>query len=64
VRIGIATGPVIVGDQIGEGFQRAFVSPRNGSFLTRRWREVDSNHQFLVRRGRRIAGDRAACAIT
>jgi len=24
-------------------FQSAFVCPRNGSFLTRRWREMDSN---------------------
>jgi hypothetical protein len=27
-------------------FQSAFVCPRNGSFLTRRWREMDSNFQY------------------
>jgi hypothetical protein len=30
----------------GPRFQRAFVCPRNGSFLTRRWREMDSNHRY------------------
>jgi hypothetical protein len=33
----------------GPRFQRAFVCPRNGSFLTRRWREMDSNPRSFTR---------------
>jgi hypothetical protein len=36
-------------------FQRAFVCPRNGSFLTRRWRKSDSNSWSRV--GRRAGKD-------
>ena len=48
----------------GPRFQRAFVCPRNGSFLTRRRREMDSNPPSRHERagfccGRRIAGPSA-----
>jgi hypothetical protein len=39
--------------QPGPRFQRAFVCPRNGSFLTRRWRERDSNPRSPARKGLR-----------